>query len=298
MHGSVRITVRWSPENTILSEVETERHRRQLMLQGFTLEHQNTLKESTALIAGVGGLGGTAALYLAVAGIGKMILAHYGNLTLSNMNRQILMRHDWIGNSRVIQAKRTIREINPDVEVEIYNERTSDSNVDKLLNGVSIALSARPNFQERRVLNRACVERGIPMVEAAMSGMEGYLFNMIPGITPCLHCLYPEDDPGWEELGFPVLGAVSGMLGCIMATEAIKLLTGYGKPLLSQMLAYNASDMEFRKFTIRRQNNCRICGFRGENREVYGSEEDSDTKAPCGRGNGFQMPERRSTEQQ
>jgi molybdopterin/thiamine biosynthesis adenylyltransferase len=196
-----------------------------------------------------------------------MIFSHYGNLTLSNMNRQILMRHEWIGNSRVIQAMKTIEDINPDVEVEIYDERTSEDNVDKLLDGVRIALSARPNFHERRVLNNACVKRGIPMVEAAMNGMEGYIFNVIPEKTPCLNCLYPEDNNEWEELGFPVLGAVSGMLGCLMAIEAIKLLTGYGKPMLSKMLVFNTIDMEFRKLNIRRNRNCEVCGTAMENKK-------------------------------
>lgn len=247
-------------ENIHLSETELERYRRQMMLEGFNMELQQKLKDSTALIAGIGGLGGTAAMYLAVAGIGKMVFAHYGNLTLSNMNRQLLMKHEWIGKSRVVQAMKTIEDINPDVEVEIYNERTSEENTDKLLNGVHIALSARPNFSERRILNNACVEKGIPMVEAAMNGMEGYLFNIIPGVTPCLNCLYPEDNPEWEELGFPVLGAVSGMLGCLMAIETIKLLTGYGKPLLSQMLVYNTLDMEFKKLSIHRDAHCNVCG--------------------------------------
>jgi molybdopterin/thiamine biosynthesis adenylyltransferase len=98
------------------------------------------------------------------------------------------------------------------------------------------------------------------MVEAAMNGMEGYLFNVIPGEAPCLHCMYPEDDPAWEEMGFPVLGAVSGMLGCMMALEAIKLLTGYGKPLLGKMLVFNTADMEFRKMNISRDDSCEICG--------------------------------------
>ena len=245
---------------TGLSERERERYRRQLMLQGFTLEHQKKLRNSTALIAGVGGLGGTAALYLAVAGIGKMIFAHYGNLTLSNMNRQVLMRHDCIGESRVIQGRKTIGDINPDIEVEIHDERTTRDNVHRLLAGADIALSARPNFNERRILNEACVRNGIPMVEAAMNGMEGYLFNVIPGETPCLNCLYPVDDPSWEELGFPVLGAVSGMLGCLMAIEAIKLLTGFGKPMVSQMLLFNTLDMDFRKVRIHKENSCSICG--------------------------------------
>jgi molybdopterin/thiamine biosynthesis adenylyltransferase len=245
-----------------LTHNELERYRRQLMLRGFTADHQRRLKHSTALVAGVGGLGGTAALYLAAAGIGRMILVHAGSLTLSNMNRQILMRHDAIGKSRVQLAKKTIRQINPDVAIEVHDARISVANIDRLLRGVQIALSARPNFQERRVLNQACVERFIPMVEAAMNGMEGYLFNVIPRVASCVHCVYPEDDPSWEELGFPVLGAVSGMLGCMMSLEAIKLLTGYGKPLLSQMLVFNTIDMEFRKVNIPKNDQCKVCGDR------------------------------------
>ncbi len=245
---------------TILSTVEMERYRRQMMLPGFDVGHQRKLKESAAMVAGIGGLGGTAAVYLAVAGIGKMVIVHSGTLTLSNMNRQILMRHDWIGKSRTVRARKTIEEINPDVEVEIYDERISGDNIGRLLEGVHIALSARPNFHERRVLNNACADKDIPMIEAAMNGMEGYLFNVIPRVTPCLDCVYPEDDPEWEELGFPVLGAVSGMLGCLMGIEAVKILTGYGRPLLSRMLVFNTLDMEFRKLIIKRDTGCRVCG--------------------------------------
>jgi molybdopterin/thiamine biosynthesis adenylyltransferase len=243
-----------------LSHTDRERYRRQLMLHGFTADHQQRLGKSTALVAGIGGLGGTAALYLAAAGIGRLILAHAGNLTLSNMNRQILMKHKGIGKSRVVQAKKAIQELNPDVKIEVFDERITNTSVQALLRTAQLALSARPNFLERRTLNRACVEKGIPMVEAAMNGMEGYLFDVLPGETPCSQCVYPEDDPDWEELGFPVLGAVSGMLGCMMALEAIKLLTGYGKPLLSEMLVFNTLDMEFRKVRIPRNELCEVCG--------------------------------------
>jgi molybdopterin/thiamine biosynthesis adenylyltransferase len=238
---------------------ERERYRRQLMLGGFTAEHQKRLKNSTALVAGVGGLGGTAALYLAVAGIGRLVLAHNGNLTLSNMNRQVLMHDDGIGKSRVHLAKKTLERINPDVEVEVHDVRITRESVDRMLRGAQIALSARPNFAERRVLNQACVESMVPMIEAAMNGMEGYLFNVIPKAASCIHCVYPEDDPSWEEMGFPVLGAVSGMLGCMMALEAIKLLSGYGKPLLSEMLLFNTLDMDFRKVKIPRNDQCEVC---------------------------------------
>lgn len=242
-----------------ITDRERERYKRQLMLGGFTADHQKRLKNSTALVAGVGGLGGTAALYLAVAGIGRLVLAHHGNLTLSNMNRQVLMRDDGIGTSRVHLAKKSLQRINPHVEVEINDVRITRESVDRMLRGAQIALSARPNFSERRVLNRACVESMVPMVEAAMNGMEGYLFNVIPKTASCIHCVYPEDDPAWEEMGFPVLGAVSGMLGCMMALEAIKLLTGYGKPLFSEMLIFNTIDMDFRKVKIPRNDQCEVC---------------------------------------
>jgi molybdopterin/thiamine biosynthesis adenylyltransferase len=135
----------------------------------------------------------------------------------------------------------------------------SEANADRLLEGVQIALDARPNFPERRALNAACVRQGLPMIEAAMNGMEAYLTTFIPGKTPCLHCLYPED-PEWEELGFPVLGAVSGSLGCLMAIEAIKVLTGYGKPLANRMLIYDTGDMRFQNVAIRRDPACSVCG--------------------------------------
>lgn len=243
-----------------LNQFKQERYRRQLMLNGFTSDHQRWLGKSTALVAGIGGLGGTAALYLAAAGIGRLILVHSGDLTPSNMNRQILMKQKGIGKGRVAQAKKTIQEFNPDVQIEVFDERITPSRIQTLLQTTRIALSARPNFHERRILNRACIERGILMVEAAMNGMEGYLFDVVPRVSPCIHCVYPEDDPSWEEMGFPVLGGVSGMLGCMMALEAIKLLTGYGKPLLSEMLVFNTLDMEFRKVKIFRNERCEVCG--------------------------------------
>lgn len=241
-----------------LAHSELERYRRQLMLPGFNETHQKRLKNSSALVAGVGGLGGTAALYLAAAGIGRLVLVHAGTVTVSNMNRQILMKNS-IGKSRVVQAKETIGEMNPAVDIDIVDERITERNAAGLASSAQIALSARPNFEERRLLNKACIEKGTPLVEAAMNGMEGYLFNVIPRVASCVHCVYPEDDPSWKELGFPVLGAVSGMLGCMMALETIKLLTGYGKPLLSEMLIYNTLDMDFRKVKIPRNEQCEVC---------------------------------------
>lgn len=239
---------------------DMERYKRQLMLDGFSAAHQEILGRSTVLVAGIGGLGGTAALYLAAAGIGRLVLVHRGDLTLSNMNRQILMREDWIGRPRVIMAQKRIHEVNSEVVVEIHDKSFTEKAAALFMRDAAIALSARPNFRERRHLNAACVARGIPMVEAAMNGMEAYLFNIIPGSTPCLNCVFPADNPEWQELGFPVLGAVSGTLGCLMAIEAIKLLTGFGKPLSSSMLTFNLMDMHFTTLNIHRDKGCSVCG--------------------------------------
>ena len=144
--------------------------------------------------------------------------------------------------------------------MNITDKWISDSNVARFLEGADIALSAWLNFRERRVLNRACVRKGVPMLEGAMDGMEAYLFTVIPRVTPCLDCVFPGDDPEWQELGIPVFGAVSGMLGCLMAIEEIKVLTGFGKPMLSKMLTFNMIDMHFMTLNIHRNEHCSSCG--------------------------------------
>jgi molybdopterin/thiamine biosynthesis adenylyltransferase len=245
---------------TQLSDKELERFKRQLTLIGYTTEQQLKLKRSTALIAGVGGVGGTAALYLAIAGIGRLKLVHAGALTSSNLNRQILMTEDWIGKTRVDCAKATIHRIASLVEVAIYDERMTADNSAGFVRDVDVAVSARPNFSERCALNNACVQNGIPVIEGAMFDMDAYLFSIKPGHTPCFHCLFKDADSRWQEHGFPVLGALAGSLGCMMAIEAIKVITGYGQPLFSKMLLYNLASMDFSTIEIHRDPACTVCG--------------------------------------
>lgn len=243
-----------------LSEYDVARYSRQLTISGFTAEYQAALGNATVFAGGVGGLGGTAALYLAAAGVGRLVLAHYGSLDLPDLNRQILMKDRLQGVSRLVQAKQAILDLNPHVDIELHDTRITGENAETLIQDADIVLSARPNFPERRALNAACVARRIPMVEGAMNSLEGYLFNVIPCLTPCLSCIYPIDNPVWEELGFPVLGAVSGLLGCVMAIEAIKLITGFAEPLTSRMLLFDGRSMDFQKIKIKRRDDCAICG--------------------------------------
>jgi molybdopterin/thiamine biosynthesis adenylyltransferase len=223
------------------------------------VEGQERLKDSTALVAGIGGLGGTVALYLAAAGIGRLSLVHQGTLDLPDLNRQILMRPEQVGESRVRCAQDGLRRFNPEVGIDVLDGRICEENVGDLVGGSDIVISCRYNFEERDLLNQACVESEKPMVEAAMYGMEAYLTTILPGRTPCLRCVYPEF-PDWDPMAFPVLGAVSGTLGCLAAVEAIKVLTGTGAPLFGWMLHFDLSDMTFRRFRVARRPGCSVCG--------------------------------------
>ena len=243
-----------------LTDIDREVYKRQIQQPGFGEEAQTKLKNSSALVSRVGGLGGPVALYLAMAGIGKVVLAHGGDLTYSNMNRMILMKFDHVGQPRVDVVKDQFARLAPNCEVVAIGEHADDARAMEWVQQVDIVCDCSPVFEERFALNRACVKLGKPMVEAAMYGMEGTLTTMVPGQTPCLQCLVPEKPPWWKPLGFPVIGAVSASLGCLAALEAIKLLTGYGKTLQGTMLAYDADEMEFLKFPVKRRPDCPVCG--------------------------------------
>ena len=246
-----------------LTPKELERYQRQIMLPGFGESGQKALKSTTVLITGVGGLGGTVALYLAVAGVGKLILVRGGDLRLDDMNRQILMTDEWVGKPRVFKAKETLGEINPDVEIEAIAEYITPDNVDSLVQQVDLAIDCAHNFTERDLLNAACVRFGKPMIEAAMNDMEAYLTTIIPGETPCLSCIFPEK-PDWDRRGFGVLGAVSGTLACLAAIDAIKLITGLAQPLLGQLLTMDLNSLEFVKRRPFHDPNCSVCGSKNQ----------------------------------
>ncbi len=243
-----------------LSDRDREMFKRQMQIPGFGEEGQLRLKNSSALVTRVGGLGGPVALYLAMAGIGRLVIAHSGTLTWSNLNRQILMRHDYVGKPRIECAAELFARLHPECEVVAVGADANDENARQWVSQVDIVCDCPPTFEERYALNRACVALRKPMVEAAMYGMEGTLTTIVPGETPCLACLVPETPDWWQPYGFPVLGAVAAALGCLAAVEAIKVLTGFGESLKGQMLTYDADAMEFLKFPVTRRPDCPVCG--------------------------------------
>src|SRR6185503_11356655 len=230
----------------------------QLTVAGFGEEGQRTLKSSTVLISRVGGVGGVAAMALAAAGVGRLILAHEGSVKPSDLNRQTLMTADWLGKPRVESAARRLKAFNPRLAVETVQENIGEDNVDRLVSSADLVIDAAPLFRERFLLNRAVVEQGKPMIDSAMFELEAQLTTIVPGKTPCLTCIYPGDPPGWKRQ-FPVFGAVASTVGSLAAMEAIKVLSGLGEPLLNRLLIADLRDMSFRTVRLQKNLHCLVC---------------------------------------
>jgi molybdopterin/thiamine biosynthesis adenylyltransferase len=234
---------------------------RQLSVPGFGAAGQRRLRDATVLVAGVGGLGGAAATYLAAAGVGRLVLAHPGVLEEPDLNRQTLMRPEQVGALRVVCAAETLRGHYPDVEIATYPWELSHPGMGELVAGADVAVDARHNFPERYLLNRLCVDAARPLVVAAMNATEAFLLTVQPG-SPCLRCVFADGDPSWAPLGFPVFGAVAGTVGCLAAMEAIKIVSAFGRPSTGRLVHVDLWDTDIRTLRTRRDPGCPDCAPR------------------------------------
>ncbi|HWG46404.1 MAG TPA: HesA/MoeB/ThiF family protein [Gemmataceae bacterium] len=246
-----------------LSDAERSRYEWQLWVPGFGASGQERLKRASVLISRCGGVGGIVAYELAAAGVGRLVLAHAGDVRLNDLNRQLLMTTDWIGKPRVECAAARLRELNPLVEVETVAENIRADNAERLVGRVDLVIDCAPIFSERLLLNREAVRQNKPLVDCAMYDLEAQLTTIIPGKTPCLACLYPEEPPSWKR-EFPVFGAVAGVIGSLGAMEAIKVLAELGEPLLRRMLLCDLRDMSFRQTHLQQRTDCAVCGHLGK----------------------------------
>lgn len=242
-----------------LTDAERDQYGWQLCVPDFGEEGQRKLKSASVLISRCGGVGGTVAYQLAAAGVGRLVLAHAGNLRADDLNRQILMEHAWIGKPRLELAAQRLRGLNPHIEVVSVAENLSQANAERLVRQVDLVVSCAPRFSERLLMNQEAVQQGKPLVDCAMYELDAQLTTVQPGQTPCLACLYRTDPPAWQRQ-FPVFGAVAGTIGCLGAMEAIKVLAGVGEPLYGKLLLCDLRTMTFRKTTIQRNTNCPVCG--------------------------------------
>ena len=245
-----------------LTDEERSVYEWQIWVDDFREAGQEQLKGASVLVSRVGGLGSVVAYELAAAGIGTLVLAHAGKVKPSDLNRQLLMTHDWLGKPRVESAAKRLKELNPRLNIVSVGENVSEDNAQALVEQVDLVVDCAPLFEERFAMNRQAVLQQKPLIECAMFDLEANITTVLPGKTPCLACLTPEKPTSWTR-EFPVFGAVSGTVGCMAAMEAIKVLAGFGEPLTGQMLAFDLRDMSFSKRTITRNPACPVCGDAG-----------------------------------
>ena len=242
-----------------LSEEERATYEWQMWVPDFGEQGQEKLKGASVMVSRVGGVGSVVAYELAAAGVGKLVLAHAGNVKPSDLNRQLLMTHDWIGKPRIESIRRRLLELNPRLEIVAVGENVGPSNAADLVAQCDLVVDCAPLFPERFAMNDQAVLQNKPMVECAMFELEAHITTILPGRSPCLRCLFPQEPPTWKRQ-FPVFGAVSGTVACMAAMEAIKTIAGIGDPLSGRLLKMDLRDMRFHRLSVSRRSDCEICG--------------------------------------
>ncbi len=247
-----------------LNNDEIRRYSRHLILPEVGLAGQKKIKGTSVLCIGAGGLGSPIAMYLAAAGVGKLGIVDFDTVDYSNLQRQILHTDADVGRSKAESAKETIRGINSHCEVVIHNTRITSENALDLIRPYDIVVDGTDNFPTRYLTNDACVLLKKPNVYGSIFRFEGQASVFAPHLGgPCYRCLYPEPPPpgmvpSCAEGG--VLGVLPGIIGCIQATEILKLAIGRGSSLVGRLLLFNALDMKFRELKLRRDPACPVCG--------------------------------------
>lgn len=241
-----------------LTNDERARYARQLGAGVLTEAGQRRLKGATALVTRIGGVGGPAAASLAMAGVGRLIVAHPGELETPDLNRQILGSEAGLGQPRAGQFAERLRSLNAFVRVESLDHEPNDDEAAQLARQADIVLCCAADFDQRLRLNRAAHEAGVPFVDAAQWGIAGSLFVSDGRETPCLACVYPETPP--FEASFPVIGAIAATMGNLAALEALKILGRTGEPMWGSMLFVDGFRGEIRRVKVLRQESCSVCG--------------------------------------
>ncbi|MCF6234470.1 MAG: HesA/MoeB/ThiF family protein [Rhodobacteraceae bacterium] len=252
----------------VFSERELDRYARHIVLREIGGPGQKRLKQARVLVVGAGGLGAPALLYLAAAGVGTIGVIDDDEVENSNLQRQVIHRVDTIGMPKVFSAKRAMKAQNPDIEVRAYHRRLDEGNATELFGDYDVILDGTDNFATRYLVNRFAVETGKPLISGALSQWEGQLSVFDPAKGgPCYQCIFPEAPadglgPSCAEAG--VIGPLPGVVGAMMALEAIKLITGAGAGLRGEMLIYDGLFGESRKLTLKQRENCPVCGVKQE----------------------------------
>ncbi len=246
-----------------LSVEEIRRYSRHLIIPDVGMAGQRRLKNARVLVVGAGGLGSPALLYLAAAGVGTLGVVDFDVVDESNLQRQVIHGTSDVGRSKAQSARDAVREINPLVRVVLHQERLESGNALEIFAGYDLIVDGTDNFATRYLVNDACVLLDKPYVWGSIYRFDGQASVFWAKHGPCYRCLYPEPPPpgmvpSCAEGG--VLGVLCGSIGSIQVTEAIKLLTGVGDPLVGRLMVYDALEMSYRTVTVRKDPECPICG--------------------------------------
>lgn len=238
------------------------RYSRQVVLREVGVNGQQLLRDSSVLVIGLGGLGSVAALYLAGAGVGRLLIADRDRIELANLQRQILYRSADLGRPKTEAAAERLAELNPEVEVQPFEGRLEPERLKAMIDAADVVLDCTDNFPTRFAINQACVRAKKPLVSGAAIRFEGQLavFDARRADGACYACLFPQAGEGQEtceEAG--VLGPVVGTLGSLQALAALKLLLGRGADV-NRLQIWNALDMNWRSVTVKRDPACKVCG--------------------------------------
>ncbi|HKT80875.1 MAG TPA: molybdopterin-synthase adenylyltransferase MoeB [Vicinamibacterales bacterium] len=246
-----------------LTKDEIKRYSRHLIMPEVGVDGQRRLKAGSVLCIGAGGLGSPAAMYLAAAGVGRIGIVDFDVVDFSNLQRQIIHGTPDVGRSKLASAKDRLHAINPHVEIETFETALTSENALKLFEPYDVILDGTDNFPTRYLTNDACVLLGKPNAYGSIFRFEGQASVFATKEGPCYRCLYPEPPPpglvpSCAEGG--VLGVLPGMIGVIQATEALKLITGLGEPLIGRFVIYDALRMRFRELKLKKDPDCPVCG--------------------------------------
>jgi len=245
-----------------LKPEQVKRYSRHIIMPQVGSKGQRKLLDSKALIVGAGGLGSPSAVYLALAGVGTIGVVDFDVVELSNLQRQILHHTDDVGRPKVVSAKETIQENNPDTNVILHQERLTSENALDIISKYDVVINGADNFASRYLVNDACYLLGKPLVDGSILIFDGQATVFVPG-KGCYRCLFPSPPPpgmvpNCAEAG--VLGALTGLVGSIQAVETLKFLLGIGESLVSRLLLIDGLSMDFRQVKIRRNPECPLCG--------------------------------------
>lgn len=239
------------------------RYSRHIALPDFGPQGQRRLTRSRVLVMGLGGLGSPAAMYLAAAGVGEIVLCDYDTVDLSNLQRQIAHTSDDLGALKVESAADTLLAINPDIAVYVIDERMTEQELLEEVEGADVVLDGTDNFGSRFAINQACVDAGVPLVSGAAIRYAGQVavFEPARGNSPCYACLFEETAEELENCrSNGILAPVVGVIGSMMAVEAIKLIARIGEPLTGRLLSYDALHASWKTSLVKKDPACNVCG--------------------------------------